>query len=134
MLVVEDLGNLNRDCNSFLISVNVPRDPKGYIPLSSEKYSLHSLEIRGGGVFERRKGKEIEDSLLSQPTSKKRRKLRFIDETEETQVLSKMCTRSSSRRFPIPTIQTNFVEFSTQEIDEKQVEPGEEDAYIKEVK
>ena len=48
--------------------------------------------------------------------------------------MSKMCTRSSSRRFPIPTIQTNFVEFATQEIDEKQVEPGEEDADIKDLK
>jgi hypothetical protein len=57
-----------------------------------------------------RKGKEIENSPLSQPTSKKRRKLRFTDEIEETQAPSKPCTRSSARRFPIPTIQTKFVE------------------------
>jgi regulator of replication initiation timing len=41
---------------------------------------------------------------------------------------------SSARMFPIPTIQTNFVECAAQEIDEKQVEPGEKDVNIKEVK
>jgi hypothetical protein len=42
MLVVEELGNLNRDWNSFLISENIPKDPKGDIPLSAEKSTLHS--------------------------------------------------------------------------------------------
>jgi hypothetical protein len=90
--------------------------------------------VRGGDVVERRKGKEMEDSSLSQPTSKKRRKLRFTDETEETQAPSKPCTMSSARRFPIPTIQPGLVECENQGIDEKQVEIGEEDAYTKEVK
>jgi hypothetical protein len=90
--------------------------------------------VRGGYVVERRKGKEMEDSSLSQPTSKKRRKLRFIDETEETQAPSKLCTRSSARIFPIPTIHLGLVECANQGIDEKQVELGEEDADTKEVK
>jgi hypothetical protein len=45
-----------------------------------------------------------------------------------------MHTRSSATRFPIPTIQREFVECSTQDIDESKMEPGEEDVDIKEVK
>jgi hypothetical protein len=134
MLVVEELGNLNKDWNSFLISENIPRDPKGDIPLSAEKSTLHSSEVRRGDVTERRKGKEMEDSSLSQPTSQKRSKLRFTDETEEIQAPSKPRTRSSARRFPIPTIQPELVECANQGIDEKKVELGEEDANTKEVK
>jgi hypothetical protein len=57
MLVVEELRNLNKDLNSFPISENIPRDPKGYISLSIEKSSLHSSEARRGDVIEIRKGK-----------------------------------------------------------------------------
>jgi hypothetical protein len=56
MLLVEELGNLNRDWNFFLILANIPRDPKGYITLSAQKSTLHSSEVRVGDV-ERRKGK-----------------------------------------------------------------------------
>jgi hypothetical protein len=84
MLVVEELENLNMDWNSFLISANIPRDHKGDIPLSAEKSTFHSSEERGGGVVEKGKGKEIENSPLNQPASKKKIKLRFFDETEET--------------------------------------------------
>jgi hypothetical protein len=104
MLVVEELRDLNKDCDSFLISTNIPRDPKGDIPLSADKSTFHSLEERGGGVVERGKGKEIEDSSLIKPTSKKRSKLRFTDETEEMQAYSTLRTRFSAGRFPIPTI------------------------------
>jgi len=55
MWVVEEIKNLKSDCNSFLISKNISRDPKGYISLSTEKSLLHSLEVRGGDVIERRK-------------------------------------------------------------------------------
>ena len=72
MLVVEELRNLNKDWNSFLILPNIPRDPKGDIPLSAKKSTLHSLEERRGDVTERRKGKEMEDSSFDEPTSQKR--------------------------------------------------------------
>jgi hypothetical protein len=134
MLVVEEMGNLNRDGNSFMISENIPREPKGDIPLSAKKSMLHSSEVSRGNVVERRKGKEMEDSSLSQPTYQKRRKLIFIDETEETQAPSKLHTRSSARRFPIPTIWPGLVECENREIDEKKVELGKEDADAKETK
>jgi hypothetical protein len=83
------------------------------------------------------KGEKEKKLIIHHSVSQPRRKedkLRFTDETEETQAPSKPCTRSSAKRFPIPTIQTKFVECATQEIDEKKVEPGEKDADIKEVK
>jgi hypothetical protein len=110
MLVVEELRNLNKDWNSFLISANIPRDPKGDIPLSAEKSTLHSSEVRKEDVTEKRKGKEIEDSSFSQPTSQKRSRSRLTDKTEEIQAPSKPRTKSSAKRFPIPTIQLELVE------------------------
>jgi hypothetical protein len=35
-----------------MISANIPRDPKGDIPLSAEKLTLHSSEVRRGGFVE----------------------------------------------------------------------------------
>jgi hypothetical protein len=67
--VVEELRNLNKNWNSLLISANIPREPKEDIPLSTEKSTLHSSKARKEGVNKRRKGKEIEDSPFSQPTS-----------------------------------------------------------------
>jgi hypothetical protein len=37
MLVIEELRNLNTEWNYFMISANIPRDPKGDISLSAEK-------------------------------------------------------------------------------------------------
>jgi hypothetical protein len=42
MLVVEELRHWNKDKNSFMILDNIPRDPKGEIPLSAEESTLHS--------------------------------------------------------------------------------------------
>jgi hypothetical protein len=133
LLVVEELRKLNRDWDSFLTSTNISLDPKGDTPLSAEKSTSNSSGVKGGGVAERGKGKEIENPSPSQPVLKKRRKLQFTDEPKETQAPSKPLTRSSARRFPIPTVQTEFVEFAAQEIDEEQVKPGEKDSDVKEM-
>jgi hypothetical protein len=109
MSMVEEMGNLNRDWNSFVILEKLTRDPKGDIPLSAKKSTLHNSKVSNGNVVERRKGKEMEDSSLSHPTSQKRSKLTFTDETEETQAQSKPCTKSSARIFPIPTIHPGLV-------------------------
>jgi hypothetical protein len=76
----------------------------------------------------------MEESSLSQPTSKKRIKIRFNDEPKETQDPSKQHTRSSARIFPIPTIHPGLVECENQGIDENKVELGEEYEDTKEVK
>ena len=40
---------------------------------------------------------------------------------------------SYARRFPIPTVHTEFVEFAAQEIDEEQVKSGEKYSDVKEM-
>jgi hypothetical protein len=134
MLVVEELRHLNKDWNYFLISANIPRDPKGDIPLSAEESTLHSSEARKEDVTERRKGKEIEDSSFSQPTSQKRSRSILTDKTEEIQAPSKPRTKSSAKRFPIHTVQLELVECENKGIDERQVELGEENANTQEMK
>jgi hypothetical protein len=57
MLVVEELRHLNKNWDSFLILANIPRDPKGEIPLSAEKSSLQNAEARKEDVTKKRKGK-----------------------------------------------------------------------------
>ena len=75
LLVVEDLGNLNSDLDSFLTSKNISLYPKGDTPLSVEKSTSNSSGVKGGGSIERGKGKQIENPSPSQPILKKRRKL-----------------------------------------------------------
>jgi hypothetical protein len=101
MLVVEELRHLNKDWDSFLISANIPKEPKGDIPLSAEKSALHSAEARKEDATEKRKGKEIEDLSFSQPTSQKKSRPRLTNKTEEIQAPSKPRTKSVAKRFPM---------------------------------
>jgi hypothetical protein len=125
---------LNKEWNSFQISANIPKDCKGDIPLSAEESTLHSLEVRKEDVTGKGKGKEIEDSSFSQPTSQKRRTSRLTNKTEEIHAPSKMCTKSSAKIFPMHTIQLERIEGENKGIDQIQVELGEESANNQEMK
>jgi hypothetical protein len=116
MLVVEELRHLNKDWDSFMISANIPRDPKGDIPLSVEESMLHSAEARKEYVMGKRKGKEIEDSSSHQPTSQKKGRSRLTNKNEEIQAPSKPCTKSSAKIFPMRTIQLEPVEGARMEL------------------
>jgi hypothetical protein len=76
MLVVEEVRHLNKDWDSFLVSDNIPKDPKGDIPLSTKESTLQSSEERKEYVTGKRKGKEIEYSSFGHPTSQKKRRSR----------------------------------------------------------
>ena len=104
LLVVEELRKLNMNWDSFLTSANISLDPKGDNPLSVEKSTSNSSGVKGGGVIERGKGKDIENTSPSQPILKKRRKLQFIDEPKEKEASRKPLTSSSARRFRIPIV------------------------------
>jgi hypothetical protein len=56
-LVVEELRGLDKDWDSFLISTDIPKDPKGDFPLPTEETTFHST----GATMEEAigKGKEI---------------------------------------------------------------------------
>jgi hypothetical protein len=47
LLVVEELRWLNKDWDSFMISADIPRDPKGDIPLSARETTFHSAGEEG---------------------------------------------------------------------------------------
>jgi hypothetical protein len=61
MLVVENLRQINMDWDSSMVPANIPRDPKGDIPLSTRETMLHSTGERKDDVIGKRNGKEIED-------------------------------------------------------------------------
>lgn len=67
--MVEELRHLKKEWDYFLTSTNIPRDPKGYIPLYVQEITLHSLEAMKEDVTRERKGKEIEESSSRQTTS-----------------------------------------------------------------
>jgi hypothetical protein len=46
LLVVEELGRLDKYWDSFLISVDIPKDPKGDFPLSMGETTFHSVGER----------------------------------------------------------------------------------------
>jgi hypothetical protein len=118
ILVVEEFRHLNKDYNSFLISANIPRDPKGYIPLSAEESTLHSSEARKEDVTKIRKGKEIQDSSFGHPTFQKRSRSILTYKTELIQYPSKPRTKSSAKTFPIHRVQLELVECEKKGIDE----------------
>jgi len=119
LLVVEELGHLKKDWDSFQISTNITRDPKGGIPLSSRKTTLHSVGERKDDATEKRKGKEIEDSSSHQPTSQKRGRPRLTNKTKEIQATSKPHTKSIGKRFPMRTIRLEPVESASKGIYER---------------
>jgi chromosome segregation ATPase len=58
----------------------------------------------------------------------------LTDKTEEIQAPSKPCTKSSAKRFPMHIVQLELVEGANKGIDERQVELGEENANVQEMK
>jgi hypothetical protein len=76
LLVVEELRRLDKYWDSFLISADIPRDPKGDLPLPMGETTSRSagerMEEAAG------KGKAIEGSSSQQPVPRKRGRLRLI--------------------------------------------------------
>jgi hypothetical protein len=52
LLVVEEIRNINRVCDSFLVSTNTPLDPKGDTPLSVERLASNNSGGKGSSVAE----------------------------------------------------------------------------------
>jgi hypothetical protein len=122
LLVVEELRHLNKDWDSFLISADIPRDPKGDIPLSARETTFHSTGARKEDVTRKGKGKEIEDSSSHQPTPRKRGRPRLTNKTEEIQAPNKSHTQSAAKRLLMHVIRLELVEGASMGIDERQEE------------
>jgi hypothetical protein len=57
--MVEELRWLDKEWDSFMISADIPRDPKGDFPLSTRETTFHNAGERMEGAIE--KGKKTED-------------------------------------------------------------------------
>jgi len=134
MLEVEELRHFNKDGNYFLMSTNIPREPKGDIPLSAEETTLHSLMERKEHVTRKIKGKEIEDMSFGQPTFQKKSRSRVIDKTKDIQTPSKPCTKSFVKTFPMHIIHIELVEGENEGIYERHEELSEENVNSQEMK
>jgi hypothetical protein len=96
---------------------DIPRDPKGDIPLSAREVTFHNAGARIEDVT--RKGKEIEDSSSHQPTPRKRGRPRLIKKPEEIQVPNELCTQSAAERLLMRVVQLEPVEGSSMGIGER---------------
>jgi hypothetical protein len=96
LLVVEELRQMEKDWDSFLISADIPRDPKGDFLLSVRETTFHTMGERMEEAT--RKGKEIEFSSSHRPTPQKRGRPMLIKKPEETQAPSEPCTQSVAEK------------------------------------
>jgi hypothetical protein len=133
LLVVEELRHLNKDWDSFMISADIPRDPKGDIPLSARETTFHSAGERKEDVMGKGKGKEIEDSSSHQPTPQKRGRPRLTNKTEEIQAPSKPRTKSAAKRLLMRIVQLEPVEGARKGIDERWRKSGDENVNVQEL-
>jgi hypothetical protein len=46
LLVVEELRWFDNDWDSFFLTTDIPKDPKGYFPLPTERVISHCVEAR----------------------------------------------------------------------------------------
>jgi hypothetical protein len=124
------LRRLNKDWDSFMISADIPRDPKGDIPLSARETTFHSAGVRKEDVTG--KGKEIEDSSSHQPTPRKRGRPRLIKKPEEIQAPSEPRTQSVAERLLMRVVRLEPVEGSSMGIGERMRRSGDENMNVQE--
>jgi hypothetical protein len=118
LLVVEELRWLDKDWDSFLISTDIPRDPKGDFPLYARKTTLHRAGERMKEAMG--KGKEIEESSSQQPTPWKIGRPKLIKKPEETQAPSEPCAQSTVEKLLVRVVRLEPVEGSSRGISERQ--------------
>jgi hypothetical protein len=70
LLIVEELRRLGKSWDSFMLSADIPRDPKGDPALPTGKATSHSAEAEIGRATE--KGKTVEALSLQQTIPRKR--------------------------------------------------------------
>jgi len=116
-----------------MISANIPRDPKWDIPLFAREKKIYSAGARKEYVTRKTKGKEIEDSLSCQPTSRKRCRPRLTNKNEEIQAPSKPRTKSAAKIFTMHTVRLEPIESASKGIEERQRKSGDENVNVHEL-
>jgi hypothetical protein len=130
LVVVEELRRLEKYWDSFLISVNIPMDPKGDFPLPMGETTFHSA---GEGMEEVvRKGKVIEDLSSQHPVPEKRGRSRLIKKPKETQAPNEPCTQSASEKLLLHVVHLEPLEGSSRGINERQRRPSNANMEVQE--
>jgi hypothetical protein len=131
LLIVEDLRRLGNNWDSFILIVNIPRDPKGYSPLPMEKVTSHHTEVEIGRVAE--EGKKLAAPSPQQSIPRKRGKPRKNKETGEAQVLSKPREKSYAKDLLMRAILLEPVEGPSRETCYIRRRKDTEGTYIREL-
>jgi hypothetical protein len=130
LLVAEKLRGLDKDWDSFLISADIPRDPKGDFSLPTGETTFRSVGARMEEAA--RKGKAIEDSSSQQLAPRKRGRLRLIKKPEETQAPSKPLTQSVVEKLLMRVVRLELVEGSSRGISERWKRSGTKNMEVQE--
>jgi hypothetical protein len=117
LLVVEELRWLEKYWDSFIISFDIPKEPKGDFPLFTGETTFHSAGTRMEEAMG--KGKAIEESSSQQPTPRKIDRSRLIKKPEETQDPSEPCTQSVAEKLLMHVVHLEPVEVSSRGISER---------------
>jgi hypothetical protein len=113
LLIVKELGRLGKTWDSFMISADIPKEPKGYPPLPMREATSHSVEA--GIERDAKKGKTMEVSSPQQPIPQKRVRPRKNRELGKAQALSKPRTKSVAEKLLMRAVQLEPVEDSSRE-------------------
>jgi hypothetical protein len=104
---------LGNNWDSFLLTADIPRDPKGDSPLLAEKVTSHHAEAEIGRTVE--EGKTLEATSPQQSIPRKRGRPRKNKETGEAQVLSEPCAKSIAEELLMRAIRLEPVEGPSRE-------------------
>jgi hypothetical protein len=113
-MVFKELRRLDKDWDLFLISADIPRDPKGYLPLPTGETTFRSAGSRMEEAVG--KGKEIEESSSQQPVPRKRGRLRLIKKLEEAQSPNEPCTQYVAEKLLMLVVRLETVQGSSRGI------------------
>jgi hypothetical protein len=104
---------LGNNWDSFLLTVGIPKDPKGDFPLPTERVTSHRAEAEAGRVAE--EGKTLEALSPQQSIPQRRGRPRKNKEVGETQVPSEPRTKSVAEELLMHAIRLEPVEGTSQE-------------------
>jgi hypothetical protein len=130
LLVVEELRWMDKYWDSFLILVNIPKGPKGDLPLPMGEKTSRSAGTRMEETIG--KGKKIEGSSSQYPVPWKRGKMRLIKKPEETQAPNELHTQSIVEKLLMCVVRLEPVEVSSRGISERQRRSGNENMEVQE--
>jgi hypothetical protein len=122
LLIVEELRRLGKEWDFFMISVDIPRDPKGDIPLPTGEATSCCVETEIDGAAG--KGKIMEFLSPQQPIPCKRGSPRKNKDLGEAQAPNEPYIQSIAEKLLMCVVWLEPVEISRQKICDRRRRPG----------